>query len=87
MAEPSPAGSQERGARAGRPTRLPRWLQEAIPPALLGLFVLVAWQAVAVRSGLSAFILSSPLRVAGGAWETRAPPGPAGGPPLGRARG
>jgi len=33
--------------------------------------VLLAWHVVAVRSGLSAFILPSPLRVAGAAWETR----------------
>ena len=71
MAESASGGTRDRRAGAGRAARLPRWLQETIPPALLGLFVLVAWQAVAVRSGLSAFILPSPLRVAGAAWETR----------------
>ena len=71
MAESASGGTQDRRARAGRAARLPRWMQEAIPPALLGLFVLLAWHVVAVRSGLSAFILPSPLRVAGAAWETR----------------
>lgn len=52
-------------------SRSPRWLRESVPPAMLTLFVLLAWQVVAARSGLSAFILPSPLRVAAAAWETR----------------
>jgi ABC-type nitrate/sulfonate/bicarbonate transport system permease component len=43
--------------------RAPRWLREALPPALLIVFVLVVWQLVTAASGLSAFILPSPLQV------------------------
>ncbi len=51
--------------------RAPRWLQEAAPPLLLTAFALLAWQVVAARSGLSAFILPSPGDVARAGWETR----------------
>lgn len=46
-------------------------MREAFPPLLLIGFVLLAWQTVAERSGLSAFILPSPVQVARAAWETR----------------
>ena len=39
MAESASGGARDRGARAGPAARLPRWLQEAIPPSLLGLFL------------------------------------------------
>ena len=52
--------------------RPPRWVREVVPPVLLMGFVLVSWQIVAERSGLSAFILPSPVRVAQAAWRTRA---------------
>ncbi len=42
-----------------------------MPPILLIAFALLAWHTVAVRSGLSAFILPSPVQVAGAAWETK----------------
>jgi ABC-type nitrate/sulfonate/bicarbonate transport system permease component len=45
--------------------------REALPPLLLILFLLLVWQLVADRSGLSAFILPSPVGVAQAAWETR----------------
>jgi ABC-type nitrate/sulfonate/bicarbonate transport system permease component len=53
------------------------WLREAVPPILLLTFTLMAWQVVAVRSGLAAFILPSPTQVAAAAWETRGLLGPA----------
>jgi ABC-type nitrate/sulfonate/bicarbonate transport system permease component len=62
------ATPQPSGARFQRPSR---WLREAFPPILLILFALAAWQATAVRSGLAAFILPSPVQVARAAWETR----------------
>ncbi len=71
MTEPSATEIQQGSAGSRLPMRLPRWLQEAIPTALLILLVLLAWQVTAARSGLSAFILPSPLQVAGAAWETR----------------
>jgi ABC-type nitrate/sulfonate/bicarbonate transport system permease component len=49
----------------------PRWVLEAFPPLFLICFTLFAWHVVAVRSGLSDFILPSPLRVAQAGWETR----------------
>lgn len=49
----------------------PRWVREVFPPLFLILFVLFAWYVVAVRSGLSDFILPSPLRVLQAGWETR----------------
>lgn len=61
-----------KGRRAGG-----SWLREAFPPMLLMLFALVAWQVTAARSGLSAFILPSPVQVARAAWETRDLLGPA----------
>lgn len=59
------------------PTRASRWSREVIPPVILVLFVLTAWQVVALRSGLSAFILPSPTQVLQAAWETRDLLGPA----------
>jgi ABC-type nitrate/sulfonate/bicarbonate transport system permease component len=52
-------------------SRQSRWFREAIPPILLIFFVLLSWQLVAARSGLSAFILPSPTQVVEAAWETR----------------
>ncbi|MEE9217047.1 MAG: ABC transporter permease, partial [Anaerolineales bacterium] len=48
-----------------------RFWREALPPALLILFLVLVWQLVSDRSGLSAFILPSPIGVARAAWETR----------------
>ena len=59
------------GRSASGIPRLPRWTREIFPPVLLIAFTLLAWQTVAARSGLSAFILPSPVQVAGAAWETR----------------
>ena len=56
-------------ARARR--RAPRWTRTAAPPLLMIGFTLLAWQTVAARSGLPAFILPSPARVAQAGWETR----------------
>ena len=50
--------------------RATRFWHEAIPPLLLVCFVLLVWQTVAVRSGLSAFILPSPIQVAQATFET-----------------
>lgn len=47
------------------------WSREVIPPLLLIIFAIASWQVVAVRSGLSAFILPSPTQVLDAAWETR----------------
>jgi ABC-type nitrate/sulfonate/bicarbonate transport system permease component len=49
-----------------------RWLHEVYPPLLLIGFALLAWQVGAARSGLSAFILPSPVQVLQAGWETRA---------------
>jgi ABC-type nitrate/sulfonate/bicarbonate transport system permease component len=59
-------------ALQGRLSRPPRWVREVVPPVLLIGFVLAGWQVVAERSGLSAFILPSPVRVVQAAWRTRA---------------
>jgi len=50
--------------------RATRFWHEALPPVLLVCFVLLVWQTVAVRSGLSAFILPSPIQVAQATFET-----------------
>ncbi|MCK5633760.1 MAG: ABC transporter permease subunit, partial [Anaerolineales bacterium] len=50
--------------------RATRFLHDAFPPFLLMGFVLLVWQTVAVRSGLSAFILPSPIQVAQATYET-----------------
>ncbi len=52
--------------------RLPAWVHAALPPVVLLGLVLLTWQTVAENSGLSAFILPSPVQVAQAAWETRA---------------
>ncbi len=51
--------------------RAPRWLREALPPALLIGFALIAWQVTSDRSGIPAFILPSPIEIVGALWETR----------------
>jgi ABC-type nitrate/sulfonate/bicarbonate transport system permease component len=48
-----------------------RWRRNLIPPLLLIIFVILVWQTVALRSGLSAFILPSPIQVLQAGWETR----------------
>jgi len=48
-----------------------RWRRNIIPPFLLIIFVILVWQTVAIRSGLSAFILPSPIQVLQAGWETR----------------
>jgi len=57
--------------------RLPRWTREFFPPLILILFAIFAWYVVALRSGLSEFILPSPHRVLQAGWETRDLLGPA----------
>jgi len=52
-------------------TRSSRWRRDLLPPLLLISFMLLVWHTVAVRSGLSAFILPSPLEVIQAGWETR----------------
>ncbi|KPK93994.1 MAG: hypothetical protein AMJ88_05715 [Anaerolineae bacterium SM23_ 63] len=54
-----------------KPKRPPRWVREIFPPVFLITFVLFSWQVVTRRSGLSAFILPSPVQVAQAGWETR----------------
>ena len=51
--------------------RRSRLRRDLIPPLLLIGFVILVWQIVAVRSGLSAFILPSPTQVLQAGWETR----------------
>lgn len=70
-AEARPSGT------AGEARRNTHWMRGALPPALLIAFALFAWQAVAMRSGLSAFILPSPAQVARAGWDTRDLLGPA----------
>jgi ABC-type nitrate/sulfonate/bicarbonate transport system permease component len=48
-----------------------RWAGEIYPALLLIAFVLLCWQVIATRTGLSAFILPSPLQVIEAGWETR----------------
>ena len=48
-----------------------RWRRNLLPPFLLIIFVILVWQTVALRSGLSAFILPSPIQVLQAGWETR----------------
>ncbi len=48
-----------------------RWRRNLIPPFLLIVFVVLVWQTFAIRSGLSAFILPSPIQVLQAGWETR----------------
>ncbi len=59
-------------ASRNKPPGPPRWVREVVPPVLLIGFVLAGWQVIAERSGLSAFILPSPVRVVQAAWRTRA---------------
>jgi ABC-type nitrate/sulfonate/bicarbonate transport system permease component len=49
----------------------PKWIREVFPPLFLILFTIFAWYMVALESGLSDFILPSPLRVLQAGWETR----------------
>jgi ABC-type nitrate/sulfonate/bicarbonate transport system permease component len=49
----------------------PRWVRELFPPLILIVFVTFVWHVVALRSGLSSFILPSPQRVFQAGWETR----------------
>ncbi len=58
------------GGTKGSQHRATRFWHDALPPLLLVCFVLLVWQTVAVRSGLSAFILPSPIRVAQATYET-----------------
>jgi len=48
-----------------------QWRRNLLPPFLLIIFVILVWQTVAIRSGLSAFILPSPIQVLQAGWETR----------------
>jgi ABC-type nitrate/sulfonate/bicarbonate transport system permease component len=58
------------GRTKGNQNRATRFWHDALPPLLLVCFVLLVWQTVADRSGLSAFILPSPIRVAQATYET-----------------
>ena len=51
--------------------RPPRWFREVFPPILLIGLSLLSWQVIASRSGLSAFILPSPIDVMQAGWATR----------------
>lgn len=51
--------------------KLPRWLQNAMPPSLLILALTLLWQLGAQQSGLSPIILPSPAEVVQAGWETR----------------
>lgn len=66
-------GETKVSTTAGRNTmpRPPRWFRETFPPLLLIGFAIFSWHIVAVRTGLSAFILPSPIRVIQAGWETR----------------
>lgn len=46
-------------------------LRELGPPVLLIVLAVLAWQLIAVESGLSAFVLPSPARVIAAGWATR----------------
>ena len=48
-----------------------RWAREIYPALLLTGFILLCWHVIATRTGLSAFILPSPLQVIEAGWETR----------------
>jgi ABC-type nitrate/sulfonate/bicarbonate transport system permease component len=60
------------GTRRGTvsPLQTHRWAREVFPPVLLIAFVVLAWHVIAVRSGLSSFILPSPVEVARAGLET-----------------
>ncbi len=49
----------------------PNWRAAVLPPAAVIALALAAWQAMTALSGLPAFVLPSPARVAQAAWETR----------------
>jgi ABC-type nitrate/sulfonate/bicarbonate transport system permease component len=63
--------SEANQGRSYQIPRQPRWLREALPPALLIAFVVVSWQVTARQSGLSSFILPAPTDVIRAGWETR----------------
>ena len=48
-----------------------RFSRDFLPPLLLVLLLVAIWQLVADRSGLTSFILPSPVGVAQAAWDTR----------------
>lgn len=80
MNDPSSSRTIDRDLRqtkARSTSKVRRWSRDVVPPVLLMLFVLAAWQVVTLRSGLSAFILPSPTQVLQAAWETRDLLGPA----------
>jgi ABC-type nitrate/sulfonate/bicarbonate transport system permease component len=54
-----------------KPKKSPRWMQEVFPPLFLILFVIFAWYTVAAQSGLSDFILPTPISVLQAGWRTR----------------
>jgi ABC-type nitrate/sulfonate/bicarbonate transport system permease component len=56
---------------AAEPGRAPRWLRNALPPALTIVLGFLTWDAVAAVSGLPPFILPSPGRVMSAALATR----------------
>jgi len=52
--------------------RPPAWLREVYPPALLIAALVLFWHLLATQTGLSAFILPSPVQVIQAGWRTRA---------------
>lgn len=61
---PVPTTGKEKSSNA-------HWSKEVVPPVILILFAILSWQLVAIKSGLSSFILPSPTQVVEAAWETR----------------
>jgi ABC-type nitrate/sulfonate/bicarbonate transport system permease component len=62
---------QDERSRVAARNPFPRWFRDLFPPILLIAFVVFSWHVVAARSGLSAFVLPSPLQVIQAGWETR----------------
>lgn len=47
------------------------WKRDLLPPAIVIIATFLVWHAIATWSGLSSFILPSPLEVIGAGWRTR----------------
>lgn len=70
MAEPIQNIAPNDNLKRGH-VRPPRWFREMFPPLMLIGLSLLAWQTIASQSGLSDFILPSPIDVLLAAWSTR----------------
>jgi ABC-type nitrate/sulfonate/bicarbonate transport system permease component len=68
MVDPLQEGPERLKTGSALPSR---WFRELFPPLLLIGLTLLIWQVIASRSGLSAFILPSPIDVVDAAWATR----------------